>query len=347
MATSHTDLRSPPGYDESLEASPSKGSERTSPEKPKGEPLSPRYVYYCVYGLDGPILPRGELSGYHPSIGRIKATSIPPPHTVASLKRALAQAEKLPDPDGALTALYQTKGARAAMAASERVTITTGDIGATPQTPMALVFLPEVPDARSRGTCDDEFASSEASPWLYYRLYTRDGEASSTRAFDTAEPALGRIRRDLISPPRNAASIMRRIAKVEGKAIYAWGDLFTDMSADRAQSGFEIMTDAFGAAESDPIMIVQPERRAGLHNRPLWFRSPPEKPYSWFLGTVAGEIVLTDGVPAQYHPYNPDYTAVRQNGQMGRVIADPRTTRFLDEDSAPAPNADSNSCTLQ
>jgi hypothetical protein len=80
-------------------------------------------------------------------IGRIKATSVPPPHTVASLKRALVQAEELPDPDGDLTQLFEMTDAGTEMVPSARVNIMNGSLGATPQTPVALVFLinPDTP----------------------------------------------------------------------------------------------------------------------------------------------------------------------------------------------------------
>jgi hypothetical protein len=87
------------------------------------------------------MLPCAKTYGSNPFIGRIKATSVPPPHTVASLKRALVQAEGLPDPNGDLTGLFETRDAQTAMVTDARVAISTGDLGATAQTPVALVFL--------------------------------------------------------------------------------------------------------------------------------------------------------------------------------------------------------------
>ncbi|KAJ7236099.1 hypothetical protein B0H12DRAFT_1238605 [Mycena haematopus] len=65
-------------------------------------------------------------------IGRIQVTSVPPPYTVASLKRAIVQAESLPD----LTALYETKDAWKALTVAlvflqspkEPLTITDDDV---------------------------------------------------------------------------------------------------------------------------------------------------------------------------------------------------------------------------
>ncbi|KAJ6486970.1 hypothetical protein C8R45DRAFT_1214242 [Mycena sanguinolenta] len=61
---------------------------------------SPRYVYYRVYAAYGVIPSRTAPDPTQPSIGRIKATSVPPPLTAASLKHTLAHAEGIPDPLG-------------------------------------------------------------------------------------------------------------------------------------------------------------------------------------------------------------------------------------------------------
>ncbi|KAJ7687874.1 hypothetical protein B0H17DRAFT_678946 [Mycena rosella] len=163
-------------------------------------------------------------NGPNPFIARIKATSVPPPYTVASLKRALVQAEELPDPSGDLTGLFKTRDARKAMAKGARVDILTGELGATPQTPVALVFLTD-PEEALRVSDNDRANSNYELPTLYYRLYNRAGEEHSVRAFDKKEPALGRINRDSIAPPRNALCVKRRIARVEGKPIYKLADL--------------------------------------------------------------------------------------------------------------------------
>ncbi|KAJ6530550.1 hypothetical protein B0H19DRAFT_1191432, partial [Mycena capillaripes] len=75
-------------------------------------------------------------------ICRIRATSVPPSHTVDSLKRAIVQAEGLPDPNGDLTGLFETTDARKAMVTSARVDILTGNLGANKQIPVALSSSP-------------------------------------------------------------------------------------------------------------------------------------------------------------------------------------------------------------
>jgi hypothetical protein len=111
--------------------------------------LTQRSVYYRPYCLDGAIPSKRAYPGGSPFVGRIKATSIPPPHSVASLKRALVQAEELPDPTGELTGIFQSIDARNAMVAA-RVVLLTGELGATPDAALALVFHAELPTATTQ-----------------------------------------------------------------------------------------------------------------------------------------------------------------------------------------------------
>ncbi|KAJ6522628.1 hypothetical protein DFH09DRAFT_1330434 [Mycena vulgaris] len=320
-------------------------------KQPLGNPIAePRYVYYRIYMVDGAIPSKTDSQSGNPFVGRIQATSVPPPHTVASLKRALVQAEELPDPNGDLTGFFQTTGARTAMIPGARVTILTGDIGATPETGFALVFHAEVPIAGVHASPLEELVSGESSTYLYYRLYTRGGEDASGRAFDSRHPELGRIQTELISPPRDVSSIKRRIAKVEKKSIYLFAELFPDMSADRALASDAFLPDTCGATENTPILLVQPERRAGLHNRPIRVLSvPPEsgKAWSWgpsrWLSPSPGDVLHTDGISRLetdskgWHIYA--YTAVDRRGKTGLLRA--AHTEFLDE------NPSSWQCTIQ
>ncbi|KAJ7470134.1 hypothetical protein B0H11DRAFT_1379899 [Mycena galericulata] len=228
---------------------------------------APRYVYYCVYATDGMLRCK---NGANPFIARIKATSVPPPHTVASLKRALVKAEELPDPSERLTCLFKTRDARKAMAKGARVDILTGELGATPQRPVALVFLSDPEE--TLGVSDKDGASSnDELPTLYYRLYNHAGEEHSVRAFDRREPSLGRINRDSIAPPRNALCVKRRIARVEGEPMYKLADLFTDTKTDDPHSSTAVVDDTHGSSKYGT-------------NSARWLSPSP------------GDTLLTDGV---------------------------------------------------
>ncbi|KAJ7501751.1 hypothetical protein B0H11DRAFT_687123 [Mycena galericulata] len=329
MSTHHTDWRSPPGYEDTPHTHRNEvNADSPSLAKPKVLPKEPRYVFYRVYDPDGPIPTRRGYEG-SPLISRIKATSVPPPHTVASLKRALILAEQLPDPSGELTALFQTKDARSAMDAALRVGILTGNIGATPSEAVALVF---------HSTLSKPAVHPLSDTYLYYRLYIPGGEDKSARSFDKREPSLGRIARESICPPRTVLSVKRRIAKVEGKPIYALPDseLFTDMTAENAQPSEAIVGDDTGTNENDPISLVQPERRAGLYNRPLHVLAlPPDMEYGrylqgdprWLSDLLPGDILHTDGITRRTEHYITlgyymhAYMAVDQTGRKGLVWA--------------------------
>ncbi|KAJ7460397.1 hypothetical protein B0H11DRAFT_2315975 [Mycena galericulata] len=345
MSTHQTDWNAPPHY----EAADDSGSYRSESDTllSSRKPLAsePRYVYYRVYALDGML--RCKKHQENPFIGRIKATSVPPPHTVASLKRALVQAEGLPDPSGDFTGLFQTSDARTAMVTNARVDILTGDLGATAHTPVALVFLTS-PKELIRAASDDEGDddSGDELPLLYYRLYNRGGEERSMRSFDASEPALGRVKRESIAPPRSVLSVRRRIASVEGKPIYQLADLFTDMTADNARLSDALVDDTCGSSKENPILIVQPERRPGVYNRPVLVvvALPSEfAPHSGYrfnnalwLSPSPGDIVYTDGVTRferdEYSRFSWHiYTAVDKNGKTGWISADPAYSKLLDE----------------
>ncbi|KAJ7342502.1 hypothetical protein DFH08DRAFT_811584 [Mycena albidolilacea] len=98
------------------------------------------FIYYYEYTPDGVLRCKNPLKG-NPFIDRLKATSVPLPHTVASLKQVIVQPEGLPDPTGDFTSLFKTRNTWNAMVSSTHVDILTGDLGATIKTPMVLVFI--------------------------------------------------------------------------------------------------------------------------------------------------------------------------------------------------------------
>ncbi|KAJ7277857.1 hypothetical protein C8J57DRAFT_1465716 [Mycena rebaudengoi] len=337
MSTPRTDRSSPPRY----EAGDDSRSYTNKSDTLPSSAFEPRYVYYRVYSWDGMVHCKKK---YGPSscIGRIKATSVPPPYTVASLKRALVQAEGLPDPGGALTNLFQTRDARTAMVESAQVDIFTGDLGATAHTAVAVVFLTtpkeRLPVASDDGA-DDEVG--DGLPPLYYRLYNRGGEERSMRHFDASEPALGRLKRESIAPPRNALSVKRRIARVEGKPIYQLADLFADTTANNPSPSGALVENISGSTMTNPILIVQPERRAGLYNRPvlvvaLRTQGDPYHGLGLWLSPSVGDTLYTDGV-ARYesNAYGGDrvwyvYTAVDESRKTGYSAH----SQLLDEPSS-------------
>jgi hypothetical protein len=164
---------------------------------------------------------------------------------------------------------------------------------------------------------------------VYYRLYNRAGEEHSVRAFDRREPALGRIDRDSIAPPRNALCVKRRIARVEGKPIYKLADLFTDTKTDDPHSSTDVVDDTHGSSKEKPLLMVLPERRPGLYNQPVLVVALPSKSRGRYgtnsarwLSPSPGDTLLTDGVAQSMVSLSMPsvgqvYTAVDKSGKTG------------------------------
>ncbi|KAJ6469299.1 hypothetical protein C8R45DRAFT_1016618 [Mycena sanguinolenta] len=234
-------------------------SSRSMGEPPNFDPGPTGYCYYRIYTPDGAIPSETAFNSLDPYLGRIAVRSVPPPQTVESLRRRLATVEKLLDHpshqvfcniDGAIRSMYKEEWI---LLSSQALS----PCGTTPETAFALLLggadVEKVAKAR---IIPPRVPSTEAHPiYLYYRLFTRNGEDTSNVRFNRNDPALGRIERILLAPPHTADSIKHQIARSEGKRIYAHFFLMQD--------------DSPGLKKDDPMILVQPERRAGLYNRPV------------------------------------------------------------------------------
>ncbi|KAJ7677127.1 hypothetical protein DFH06DRAFT_1034468 [Mycena polygramma] len=327
-----------------------------------------RYVYYRVFAPDGAIPSKTASDPNDPLIGRLKALSVPPPLNAASLKRTLAQAERIADPMGLRADLYRLPSDQTPMDDSEPVSILGPGIASTPADAVALVFIDELSDEeRQEIPPIQEIPPVSGSQYVYYRLHTRSGEDSSRHAFDSDEPSVGRIDRALIAPPQDALAVKHCIARAEGMPIYAFADLYTDVSdalplendariAISAPAG-----DFHGSSSADAIRIVQPERRPGLYNRPFKITVPQAAsqsmmglgtlPVIW-LNVIPGEVVYTDGViqmqnvpffvSRQMHRITA-YTVVNSSGAQGLISTE--IGKFFDtnENINPTPSPSSAS----
>ncbi|KAJ7070461.1 hypothetical protein B0H15DRAFT_917922 [Mycena belliarum] len=299
----------------------------------------PSYIYYGVFLLGGLIPSKTAFDPANPFVGRISMRSIPPPHTVATLIRCFTHAEGMIDPDG----LYELYGdASKGTSLSSWADIDSG--GSTPARPYALVQSGQ--DISSSSYYDAKDGINNDPPgYLYYHLYARVGEAPSKAAFNLQEPAIGRILKNHIAPPRCALSVKRCIAAAEKNPIYAFAEMYSDISSCTTVSEekvFDLYDDkCFGAMVGNPLVLVQPERRPGLHNRPLMMIESQEAPthlvsennkkvrvpYKQWLSAPRGEIVDTDGShesrwkggPGMCSKYVPAYN-VRYNGRSGCML---------------------------
>jgi len=296
MTTDASDSNPPPAYD-AQNVSETKKEADAACSRPE-----PRYVYYRVYSRDGAIPSKTAFDPRNPFVGRVTARSIPPPHNATSLKRCLVKGENLTDPDGSRTVLYRSPEAPYALGPGETVAILGPEMpnGGTPETAFALVLQEDLTDDENAALNQMDLSGRcEMNPkYLYYQLFTQTGEDTSKVSFNSDEPGLGRIERIFVSPPHGADSIKRHIAKVEGQPIYIYSQLYEDISAQGAMNNrhFPLMHNtSVGWTEEKPIVLVQPERRPGLFNRPIKVLSNTYvvDPFC----PAIGELGHTDGVP--------------------------------------------------
>ena len=95
-------------------------------------------VYYRIYAEDGAIPSKLPAAPSDPFIGRIKARSVPPPHTAKAVKHSIAKVENIKDRKS--TSLFLTSYSQSPMGDDGKITILnrTGP-GSTPQEPLAIV----------------------------------------------------------------------------------------------------------------------------------------------------------------------------------------------------------------
>jgi hypothetical protein len=240
-------------------------------------------VYYRIYAEDGAIPSKTSSSPDDPFLGRIKARSVPPPHTVNSLKRSIAKFENISD--RTRSRLFLTPYSQSHMDDAGKVTILDhSGPGSLPQEPLALVakltdsersaFEPVErrglvnactvsPNARYRALVYFTaflFLMSGPSFEVYYLLYADDCEMPSKVAIDPEEPSLGRIRADCIAPPHTSSSILRHISIVEATPKLAFAYLFADVSCDTPleKSYLPVLhSDGPGLSPDKPMAVVQ------------------------------------------------------------------------------------------
>ncbi|KAJ7094967.1 hypothetical protein C8R44DRAFT_813700 [Mycena epipterygia] len=295
----------------------------------------PLYIYYRVYARDGAIPVKTSFDPSDPHVGRILASSVPPPHSADTLKRFFLRAEQFSDPKDSRISLYLMSSSQTRLLPqSTLILVGPGPYhGATPETAFALAFTEKLTSEEAAALPVIKVPSnSSVGPYLYYHLYTRDGEDRSDVPFNSKKPALGRIEKSHISPPHNPTSIKRCIARAEGKRIYAAAAFYQDISAANATAN-NCYTALFGNAavgstEDRPIVLVQPEWQEGLFNRPAKVISYSQSP--WLRG---GMMVYTDGIPKQQNPWFGapyiSYECAARDGMRTHFRAD--DLEFLDE----------------
>ena len=125
--------------------------------------------------MDGAIPSRTPAASSDPFLGRIKARSVAPPHTVQTVKRSIAKVENIKDFKSA--SLFLTPYSQSPMSDADKVAILnrTGP-GSTPQEPLALVAKmtdseQNALDSEERGglASSAESDTTHPSPGIRYR----------------------------------------------------------------------------------------------------------------------------------------------------------------------------------
>ncbi|KAJ7647873.1 hypothetical protein FB45DRAFT_733264, partial [Roridomyces roridus] len=272
-------------------------------------------VYYRIYTPSGGIPVKGAASRPDPFVGHILARSVPPPHRAGMLKRRILAVEGLPDQTISVEGSPKAQLIYASIYDSQpmgddAVVVLTGDgrHGASPDDPLAVVLLEELSaEARNARPRAQDYANREIPlekyvsnqlRVVYYRLYTQDGEARSSAAFDSAHPALGRIERAQIIPPATVDSLKICIARGEQwHRIWFYADLYDGTAPrDPLVQGTSIGR-VLGGDVNRPLMLIQTERKSGLFNRPArMLKSRRFLQNEKICDFPQGTIMWTDGV---------------------------------------------------
>ena len=95
-------------------------------------------VYYLVYDDDGEIVSKTSFDKNNPSLGRVNTLSVPPPHTVSSLKNCIIISEDL---SGHNVQLFEDGASDSAMNDSDALTLLSDTFpGFVEDRPIAITY---------------------------------------------------------------------------------------------------------------------------------------------------------------------------------------------------------------
>ena len=95
-------------------------------------------VYYSVYDDNGEIVSKMSFDEKNPFLGRVNTLSVPPPHTVSSLKNRIIISE---DPSGHNVLLFEDEGSESAMNDSDALALLSDTFpGFVEDQPIAITY---------------------------------------------------------------------------------------------------------------------------------------------------------------------------------------------------------------
>jgi hypothetical protein len=95
-------------------------------------------VYYRVYDYDGGAVSKTSFDEDDPSLGRVNALSVPPPHTASCLKNFIIRSEGI---SGHNVQLFEDEGSESAMKDSDALTLLSDTFpGFIADQPIAIMY---------------------------------------------------------------------------------------------------------------------------------------------------------------------------------------------------------------
>jgi hypothetical protein len=108
-------------------------------------PLEIRYVYYLLYADNYPIPSKVAIDPEEPSLGRIRADSIAPPHNPTSIKRCISRVER--NPALVHADLFADTSCDTPLEEIHISILRTDGPGLSPNEPMAVVHVKKKPES--------------------------------------------------------------------------------------------------------------------------------------------------------------------------------------------------------
>ena len=99
-------------------------------------------MHYRVYDDDGGAVSKTSFDASNPSLGRVKTLSVPPPHTVSSLKNHIIMSEDL---SGDNVQIFEDEGSESAMNDGDALTLLSDTFpGFSEDQPIAITYESEM-----------------------------------------------------------------------------------------------------------------------------------------------------------------------------------------------------------
>ncbi|KAF7295762.1 hypothetical protein HMN09_01119000 [Mycena chlorophos] len=232
---------------------------------------SPAYIYYRLYNDDGPLTVHDPCSPINAYIGRILCSSIPPPHNAGTVMRRILYDDghsSIHDYPSIFSGLFTERPLR-----SDECFDVLGpqrSAGKSLTQPIAINIGSTAPGFSLPRASESQthLPSDDPKDYVYYHLYTPNGEAASVLPVSPNQPAVGRIEKFRIMLPHSPRRLRHAIALIEG-AAYENAEVYENINSldsltrpkergerEEPSDVFINLGGSFGAA-TKPVVLVQ------------------------------------------------------------------------------------------